>query len=49
MGEGVGIPTHEWIVQRKGKAIFVKLDFSVANDWKAAIVKTVEEYDRVDV
>lgn len=49
VGQGEDVPTHEWIVQKGGKAIFVQTDVSKADDWKALIAKTVEEYGRLDM
>lgn len=48
-GQGEEVPTHDWIVQKGGKAIFVKTDVSNADDWKALIANTVEEYGRLDM
>lgn len=48
-GQGADVPTHEWITQRGGSAVFVKTDVSSADDWKALIAATVEKYGRVDM
>lgn len=48
-GQGEDVPTHEWISQKGGKAIFVQTDVSKAEDWKALIAKTVEKYGRLDM
>ena len=48
-GQGENIPTHEWIAQKGGKAIFVQTDVSKADSWKALIAKAVETYGRLDM
>jgi NAD(P)-dependent dehydrogenase (short-subunit alcohol dehydrogenase family) len=49
IGQGEEVPTHEFITQKGGKAIFVQTDVSKAEDWTALIAKTVEEYGRLDM
>lgn len=49
LGQGEEVPTHEWISQKGGKAIFVEVDVSEAESWKAVIAKTVEVYGKLDM
>ena len=49
LGKGEDIATHEWIVQRGGKAIFVEVDVSEADSWKHLVTKTVEAYGKLDM
>ncbi|OAG04638.1 NAD(P)-binding protein [Paraphaeosphaeria sporulosa] len=49
LGQGEDVATHESIVKKGGKAIFVQTDVSKAEDWVALISKTVEEYGRLDI
>jgi NAD(P)-dependent dehydrogenase (short-subunit alcohol dehydrogenase family) len=49
LGQGESVPTHEWILQRGGKAYFVKTDVSKAESWKNLIAKTVVTYDKLDM
>jgi hypothetical protein len=49
IGQGEEIATHEWIVQKGGKAIFVETDVSKAESWKALVAKTVETYGKLDM
>jgi NAD(P)-dependent dehydrogenase (short-subunit alcohol dehydrogenase family) len=48
-GQGEQLETHKWIAQRGGEAVFVKMDVSVAADWRALVAKTVEIYGRLDM
>ncbi|KAF2646769.1 NAD(P)-binding protein [Massarina eburnea CBS 473.64] len=49
LGQGNDVATHEAITKKGGKAIFVSTDVSKADDWKALIAKTVQEFGRVDI
>ncbi|KAF2125298.1 NAD(P)-binding protein [Dothidotthia symphoricarpi CBS 119687] len=49
LGQGETLSTHEWMAQKGGKAIFFRMDVGSADDWKALIAKTVEEYGRLDI
>lgn len=49
LGQGEEVPTHEWIIQKGGKAIFVEVDVGRAESWKALITKTVETYGKLDM
>ncbi|KAJ4380994.1 hypothetical protein N0V86_003341 [Didymella sp. IMI 355093] len=49
LGQGENVATHEWIAQKGGKAIFVKLDVSKADSWKTLIARTVETYGKLDI
>lgn len=49
LGQGETVPTHEWITQKGGKAILFKGDVGNADNWKALVAKTVEEYGRLDM
>jgi NAD(P)-dependent dehydrogenase (short-subunit alcohol dehydrogenase family) len=49
LGKGECVETHEWILQRGGKAIFVETDVSKAECWKQLIAKTVETYGKLDM
>ena len=42
-------PTHELIVQKGGKAIFVKANVGDAKEIEALVAKTAEEYGRLDM
>ena len=48
-GQGEEIPTHEWISQKGGKAIFVQTDVSKADSWQKLVAKAVETYGRLDM
>jgi NAD(P)-dependent dehydrogenase (short-subunit alcohol dehydrogenase family) len=49
LGQGEDVATHEWIAQKGGKAIFVEVDVSKADSWRALIAKTVETYGKLDM
>ena len=49
LGHGEEVPTHAWISQKGGKAIFVLVDVSEAESCKAVIAKTVEVYGKLDM
>lgn len=48
-GRDVETPTHEWIQQQGGTAIFQHCDVTKADSWKALIEKTVQEYGKLDM
>lgn len=43
------VPTDELIRQNGGKAIYVRVDVSKADDWQTLVEKAVETYGRIDV
>jgi NAD(P)-dependent dehydrogenase (short-subunit alcohol dehydrogenase family) len=47
--EKSSVPTHEAIVQNKGKAIFTKADVSSEEDVKSLIALAVKTYGRLDM
>lgn len=49
VGQGEEVPTHEFIAQKGGKAIFVQTDVSKAEDWQNLVAKAVEAFGRVDM
>ncbi|KAJ4313445.1 hypothetical protein N0V94_006932 [Neodidymelliopsis sp. IMI 364377] len=49
VGQGGEVATHEWIVQKGGKAIFVETDVSKAESWKSLVAKTVETNGKLDI
>lgn len=49
LGQGEELATHEWIVQEGGQAVFVEVDVSQAESWRALIAKAVETYGKLDM
>jgi NAD(P)-dependent dehydrogenase (short-subunit alcohol dehydrogenase family) len=48
-GQGEDVPTHESIIQKNGKAMFVRTDVSCAQSWETLVEKAVKRYGRLDM
>ncbi|KAI4617150.1 uncharacterized protein J4E87_008390 [Alternaria ethzedia] len=49
VGKGEDTATHEWIISKGGRAVFVETDVSVATSWKALVARAVDVYGRLDI
>jgi len=49
IGKGEDTATHEWIISKGGRAVFVETDVSVATSWEVLVARVVEVYGRLDM
>lgn len=49
LGRNEQVPTHEWIANQGGTAIFVEADVTKAECWEALVRKAVEAHGRLDM